>query len=397
MKACTSVLQLCLLVAAALLLQVKPSCADPMFSGLGDLSGGHYESHANGISPDGSTVAGYSKSGSSIEAFRWTSAEGMVSLGSLPRSPFGEAYGATTNGSTIVGSGYGEYGYEPVLWTSDGGIIGLGNDPDATGAWPRAAHGSAISADGSTVVGDYASGSGTKIFRWTSAGGMVSLGHLSGGENRANYASGVSANGSTIVGESYTLLEGEIIPVREAFRWTIEDGMVGLGDLPGTYIMSAATDISADGSTIVGVSSGPWGDEAFLWTNEEEGMVGIGDLEGGAFYSEALGVSADGSTIVGTSEILAGDTAFIWDADNGMRALDEVLTAQGLDLTGWTLEEARDVSDDGRVIIGQGINPSGQIEGWIAVVPEPSTTLLQGVALILLAVLAAPRKVFLCR
>ncbi len=391
MKACTSVVQLCLLVVAALLIQVNPGHADPMFTGLGDLSGGHYDSYANGISPDGSTVAGYSKASSGTEAFRWTIEEGMVGLGFLPRAPYSDAYGAASNGSTIVGTGYGEFGYEPVLWTSGGEMIGLGNDPEETGAFPRPAHGTAISADGSTVVGDYTSGTGTKIFRWTSAEGMVSLGHLPGGENRTHYANGVSGDGSTIVGDGWGYSG------REAFRWTSEDGMVGLGDLPGTYIMSAAMDISTDGSTIVGVSSGPSGDEAFLWTNEAEGMVGIGDLEGGGFYSEALGVSADGSTIVGTSEILAGYTAFIWDAENGMRALDEVLTAQGLDLTGWTLEEARAVSDDGRVIVGQGINPSGQPEGWIAVVPEPSTPLLQGIALILLAVLAAPRKLFVCR
>jgi len=48
----------------------------------------------------------------------------------------------------------------------------------------------------------------------------------------------------------------------------------------------------------------------------------------------------------------------------------------GVDLTGWTLSLATDVSGDGTVIVGTGINPSGRLEGWIATIPEPSTLIL---------------------
>ena len=51
-----------------------------------------------------------------------------------------------------------------------------------------------------------------------------------------------------------------------------------------------------------------------------------------------------------------------------------MLTAYGLDLTGWELDEGKGISADGRVIVGLGHNPSGFDEGWIAVIPEPKLT-----------------------
>ena len=70
-----------------------------------------------------------------------------------------------------------------------------------------------------------------------------------------------------------------------------------------------------------------------------------------------------------------------------MRSLQDVLEADlGLDLTGWKLRSARGVSDDGLTIAGWGTNPSGSIEAWIAVIPEPSTALLLASGLAALAV-----------
>ncbi len=113
-------------------------------------------------------------------------------------------------------------------------------------------------------------------------------------------------------------------------------------------------------------------------------MIGLGDLPGGDFASYASGISGNGSTIVGTSVVATGSEAFIWDATNGMRELDVVLTALGLDLTGWTLRTPH-ISHDGLTIVGYGINPSGNEEAWIAVIPEPGTALLVGCGLVGLA------------
>ena len=74
-----------------------------------------------------------------------------------------------------------------------------------------------------------------------------------------------------------------------------------------------------------------------------------------------------------------------------MRSLREVLIdlAVGPVLSGWTLLAATGVSDNGVTIVGHGINPSGESEAWIAVVPEPSTALLLGLGI---AGLAAMRR-----
>jgi hypothetical protein len=47
-----------------------------------------------------------------------------------------------------------------------------------------------------------------------------------------------------------------------------------------------------------------------------------------------------------------------------------------VNLTDWTLEGASGVSSDGDTIVGAGIDPSGQTEGWIVTIPEPGTGLL---------------------
>ena len=69
-----------------------------------------------------------------------------------------------------------------------------------------------------------------------------------------------------------------------------------------------------------------------------------------------------------------------------MEDLDQVLTELGVDLAGWTLIRATGVSDDGLTIVGDGTNPDGNPEAWIAVIPEPSTALLLAAGLLALGI-----------
>jgi len=77
-------------------------------------------------------------------------------------------------------------------------------------------------------------------------------------------ARGISADGSVVVGGSGG----------QAFRWTREEGIVGLGSLQSLY-GSVATPVSTDGSLVVGGSISNSGFEAFRWT-QEDGMAGLG-------------------------------------------------------------------------------------------------------------------------
>lgn len=360
------------LLAAILLCMCTQSALaeQPFFMGLGDLPGGEFGSRAFEISGDGSTVIGDAHG--ITTSFLWTKAGGMVDIVSL--TGLSSARDVSYNGSVVVGSD---------VWSSAHGIQSYGSLPGP--GWTSAA---AISGDGLTVVGEGNgdaggdSSDGRQAFRWTSAAGIVGLGDLPGGLFNS-MATDVSTDGSVIAGYSYGAAG------REAFRWTQASGMVGLGDLPGGSYSSTAYGISADGSTIVGVSRSSSGIEAFRWT-QASGMVGLGDLPGGSFASQARAASADGSVIVGAgfTNVLIIDAgsiseAVIWDAAHGMRSLRDLLVVNhGLNLSGWILKDARDISHDGRTIVGIGINPQGLEEAWVAhlgPVPEPASFLLLGI------------------
>lgn len=125
-------------------------------------------------------------------------------------------------------------------------------------------------------------------------------------------------------------------------------------------------------------------------------MAPLGDLPGGEVFSQALAVSGDGLSVVGWgttgSPAEFNREAFIWTASEGVQRLQSRLEDGGLDPSGWILEEATDISSDGRTIVGFGTNPAGETEAWIAVVPEPSAELFLGVAIALLVLLRMNRR-----
>jgi uncharacterized membrane protein len=105
-------------------------------------------------------------------------------------------------------------------------------------------------------------------------------------------------------------------------------------------------------------------------------MVGLGTLPYGDpnYGGQYISTSANGSIIVGAST----NQAFHWTQKTGMVSLKETLIGEGLDVNGWTLTSANAISADGFTIVGNGINPSGQSEAWVAnlePIPEPLTIL----------------------
>ena len=135
-----------------------------------------------------------------------------------------------------------------------------------------------------------------------------------------------------------------------------------IGDLPGAQFWSVAAGLSADGWIVVGQSEAlvddPPGayslDEAFRWTREG-GIEGLGILAVGPSFpvSGALATSADGRIVVGFSSHDDGRMALRWTPETGMEGLGDL----GL---GYVESEANDVTDDGSVIVGRGYNVSTQ-------------------------------------
>lgn len=330
------------------------------FHGLGGVSSGGFRSAANGVSGTGKIIVGVANNGAALAAVRWTPA-GMFGLGDLPGGgSFAAANAVSVTGRAIVGQSESTNGFEAFRWTRSG-MMGLGDLP---GPGSYASRALAISDAGTVVVGlsqRPQDRHGYNAWRWTQATGMVDLGDLPGGDPHG-IANDVSADGSVVVGASSSSAGSE------GFIWKAATGMVGIGDLPGGSFGSSAEGVSADGTVVVGSGNGPAGGEAIRWT-QAGGMVGLGDLPGGPFSSAATAVSADGNVIVGSGSAADAFEAFLWTPSLGMVSLKQYLLDHGVtEVTGWMLTFATDVSADGRTIVGSGINPAFENEGWVATV-----------------------------
>jgi probable HAF family extracellular repeat protein len=227
---------------------------------------------------------------------------------------------------------------------------------------------SGVNANGTVVVGSAIDASfHGQAFRWTAASGMVGLGFLPGLTD--SVANGVNADGTVVVGFS---AHPRPLSAVQAFRWTAASGMVRLGFLPGGNF-SDANGVNADGTVVVGHANDATGIlQGFRWT-AASGMVGLGFLPGGK-QSFARGVNADGTVVVG-SAIEASDQpqAFRWTRATRMQSvLTLLLAAKVVTMAGWRLTSANGVSADGTVIAGDGVDPLGLPQGWIARLPNES-------------------------
>jgi hypothetical protein len=95
-----------------------------------------------------------------------------------------------------------------------------------------------------------------------------------------------------------------------------------------------------------------------------------------AGMESALAVSGDGSLIAG----IGGGEAAVWTAGGGTQSLFELLLAGGAPVSGWSLLDITGVSADGLTLAGNGLDPMGQPQGFIATIPAPAgaATLLAG-------------------
>jgi uncharacterized membrane protein len=344
-----------LLVAASVALGVA---APPWFRGVGDLPGGEVSSEVLALSLDGSALLGRSSAADLEE-------EGfMLRIDGMQRVPLTAHDGQRVNSQpaaftddlqTIVGKMDSARGpFEAGRWTAAEGWTGLGDLPGGD----FISQALDVSGDGRVIVGWGSSDHGLVAVRWVE-GTPQELGDLPGAACHAAAAC-VSRDGLTIAGTG-TSERGP-----ELFVWHADTGLVALGDLPGGDFSSEPFGMSPDGRVIVGEGTSERGVEAFCWT-ANTGLQGLGDLPGGEFHSTAFALSGDGSLIGGFGTSDAGTEAFVWDQEHGMRALAQVLReSKTVGLDGWKLTEVTGISANGAVLAGNGVNPQGQPEGWVA-------------------------------
>lgn len=346
-----------------------------IFRAIGPILAHRFNAKNVGVSGDGKTVVGTATSSNpGGTPFRWTAETGMVSLGILPGGTIGKAARANADGTVVVGTSTSAFYPDPGIppsehaageafrWTTAMGMVGLGVFPGHDRSGPRG-----VSADGSIVSG-YSENTSVvysgRSFRWSAATGLVDLGVVSGALHSG--VDTISADGEVQGGVGGTSANptGNL-----PLLWTQADGFIEIGLFEGGtsgYI----GELSADGSVAVGAAAAPV--EAFRWT-APTGMIGLGFLPGGG-ESLAHGMSADGNTVVGTSRsaTLPDGEAFVWTASAEMQSLPAKLASLGIDLTGWNLQAATGVSADGQVIVGHGSSPDGVSIAWIVGPPPPS-------------------------
>lgn len=349
---------------------------------LGHLPGPYPASSAYDVSANGQFVSGKSRShvGFWGEAYRWDPQNGMVGLGLLPGHNQSSGGAISPDGSWLAGhSVMSPEHIEAFAWSPGTGLIGLGDLPG--GEFDSIARG--VSHNGRVIVGTgstHAAGWNAdtiEAFRWTAESGMVGLGTISSGDNKpSSSARDVSANGRVIVGYSTSALG------TEAFRWTPESGMVGLGAIDPEYFISEATAVSNNGLWTVGTSQTPinggssHATQGVLWTPE-------GDIVQLGWPVEALhkntwvrDVTNDGSMVIGNVTGVREGNAFLWTPDDGMRLLHQVLLEDyGLDTLamGWRLNNVSGISPDGLTIVGTGRNPEGFGEPFVIRLPTPGS------------------------
>ena len=329
--------------------------ADAGFRGLGDLDEQDPSGRAYDISADGLIVVGNSHTQTFDDwvAFRWTDDDNMVDLGYLTGHNVSRSTHISGDGLTIIGDGY-HYSVDDrdaqFIWTMATGmeLLDVGGEV------------AAISFNGSVLAGkmDHATARNEAFRR--SGGSNTGLGFLATPDSNSQSAvSDMSSDGSVIVGISFTpdLFVG--------FRWTMAGGMVSLGDLANN-----ATAVSGTGDVIVGRIRGVNPYSVYIWT-EATGVIALFDPEPDS-YIDSRDISTDGKTVVGNMQPehpsggSGGRRGWRWTKASGRQTIKEWLTDASVDSTGWLFDSAVAVSSDGTVVTGTAINPSGDREPYIA-------------------------------
>jgi uncharacterized membrane protein len=356
--------------ALAFVALATPALADldPFIAALPPLDGDVRAVPAD-VSGDGSRVLGTS--------FDAEDASTIVLWDDLgPATPIagsegGAARAISGNGTTVIGRLAESGSVYSFAWTEASGIEPL-EDVETSSA-PTRAFG--ISFDGSVIVGGVSIFNGPidpglRAARWND--GALSLFAPTG------YDSGLP--GFLIDTSSVGRIAGRLdLPLAQS-RWFIgEDTSFETIENPPTAATCRLAAISDDGSAWVGecfVNQSPAGLRPTRWS--DRGGEQASFLTEQYSSGTATDVSGDGSVVVGTVYDGPARRPFVWTLTDGFRLLQERLEGAGVDTSGVPLDAIDEVrvSTDGRTVVGETFVARIPVP-----VPEPAAT-LGGVAAI---------------
>ena len=360
-----------------LMLVSLPCNAEEPFTGLGDLEGGEYESVAWGISGDGSVVVGQATSEQGQFAFRWSAEEGMVQL-KLPDNAGenSEAFAISKDGTVIVGWSEVDPGRSKraTMWTGEQWTPKVVDMPNQSG-YGASSRFLDVNADGSVIVGYYLNGDDVAL-RWTQETGVETLRVTDAKRPRRDdtycQALAVSDDGATIAG---------LVPyasVSSAAYW--RGGIANKLEIPGSpqwfKCKAQANVISGDGSVIAGRAresgESSRGFVARLRNGNSYEVASsqwLGKLSDDTQLINPIAISDDGSIVVGEGKDFGVHRACLWTAADGTQVIEDLLRKHEISFDGWELGAATGISANGKVIVGNGVNPNGEKECWRVVLP----------------------------
>lgn len=205
-------------------------------------------------------------------------------------------YAGNFDGTMVTGLGWLGCDATAFLWTQGVGTVDLGrNDVE-----DRSSRGSDLSDDGTTVGGFFENNAcGRRNAIWVNGGPV----EFPMGEESCGEVLGVSSDGQMLCGKAPGPLG-----LQEAYYYDTTVGYVHIGTLPTDEFNGSYAAGVADNSWTVGQNSDAWFGfpEAFIWT-PEDGMMSFKDFldlkevvyPEGAYFYNCTDISADGSTIVG--------------------------------------------------------------------------------------------------
>ena len=312
-------------------------------------------SWANDVTPDGKTVLG-----------TWPGGRGFIWNWQDDPAPTivdnGDIVAVSDDGTVVAGNAFDASVGTTVasIWTAATGWQSLDWLPGAPcGTSYSTAYD--ISGDGTTVVGLGWAGCGARGFRWTQATGMQELQNLGNGTNRC---SAISGDGSTMGG----FAQGSFSRTPAYWDATTAGFMIdfnGLGEVYG---------FNEDGSVSVGTydfGGNHYG--AYVRDEASGAMTNLGSLNNN-WGGNATDISEDGSVVVGYDVNGLSRQAWIWTSSDGIRSVNQRVLDAGLG----DIDSAfvcRAVSDDGNVVVGGGLDGGGGpfgFGGFIFAMSDPT-------------------------
>lgn len=350
----TKLLPMCPLLVIAPL-----GSAQPSFITLGASQGRNTISHATKVSDDGRTVVGWSSPFGGEVPFRWTRNNGFSDIDiSIGGSNF-TAQALSRSGVYIGGS-----------YNSPTGVLGYVH---------------AFSSGSSNSVPDLPGGSVStfigSVDDTSVAFGYSAVGFASNGQSLRRAISWSAETGVELVplpttqDESFSsvvtgglLDDGRVLISANSGRWWYgaSTGFERIEEIDGMQFR----DVTPDARLIVGAAADPTtlSGEPSYWT-ADEGIRFLPRLPG-SVSGQAVATSADASLIVG----VLGVTDVVWIDQGTPITVFDYAQSFGIDMTGWIILSANDVSADGRVIVGTARHASWElfrVEAFVLTIPAP--------------------------